>query len=271
MLRVLLVPVLLALLSTPLAAAGTQEAPELTDPAGDCANAAGNEYLDVVAAWVSDETEHDFRVNIALAKFVDTIAMGAGITVQFSHQGVQFGVVALYQGSPGWYYGNALVNEEGVSEVRDADGSFTPGEPAILSIQFFKDNFPHGDMTDNEIRSFFAATTDFKPLMPFLIAGQNPPVAAGTGQGDIPCDSAEGSGTYTFQVGGHAAHSGGDMDSGDNATAEAGADASANATASTGSGDPLVPQAAAGDKDTPAPALALVLVALLALARLRRR
>lgn len=268
--RFALALIVLLLAATPFATAGTPESPEMTDPAGDCGNAAGNEYIDVVSVWISDETTSDFRVNIALAKFLDAVAMGAGVTVQFSHQGVQFGVIGLYRGSSeGWYFGNALVDSAGVSEVRDSDGSFTPGEPAVLSIQFLKDNFPHGDSMDNELRDFYAATTDLKPLMPFFVAGQDPPFAPGSGSGELPCDEATSGATYTFQMGGHSAMM---MEGGEGDDTTANTTAPTNGTSPAASGDErLIPQAAAGEKDTPAPGLALVLVALLAIALMRRR
>src|SRR5688572_6390393 len=63
----------------PLSQAGTEEAPEITDPAGDqlivdtvpgCAPAAGCQAatrIDVLAVWIDAETETQFNVNIALS------------------------------------------------------------------------------------------------------------------------------------------------------------------------------------------------------------
>lgn len=92
--------------------AGTPEAPEVTDPAGDCEFAPGNQYMDVVAAWISDETPNDLNVNIQLASWTPVVSEGAGFTLQFRHQGVRFGVLAGFIAQT-WTYGNGEVNEEG--------------------------------------------------------------------------------------------------------------------------------------------------------------
>lgn len=48
--------------------------------------------MDVTAARVSDETETEFVANVALAAFDGAFAEGGtGYTLQFAHQGVQWG------------------------------------------------------------------------------------------------------------------------------------------------------------------------------------
>lgn len=261
------VAIFLVLCFAPGAIAGTQEAPEMTDAEGDCAFPPGNEYMDLTAAWISDETATDFNVNVAIAKFNDAMAAGTGITIQFTHQGVQFGVVGAHQGPDGWFYGNALVDESGVSEIVETSGSFTPGTPSILSVKFLKSNFPHGDATDNRLVDFFGGSVDLKPLLPFLATGQEPP--GSFSQGQVDCDDITGDVEYTFAVGDHSSHEmGGSADASDDTEAD---DATGDATSGAASPtEDLVPQAAP-DKGVPAPGLGLALVAVaLALAWRRR-
>jgi len=202
------------LLASPVAVAGTLEAPELTDAAGDCSYALGNEYADVVAGWVSDESSTHFNANIALAKWtLAQVAEFSGYTLQFTHQGKQFGAAAFYANGQ-WEYSNAFIDLDSgeMSEFVEAEGSFAPGEPSILSIQFAKAHFPHGDSADNSLRDFEAGTADFKWYGPSFITGQDNPVPPPF----FGCDVAAGDGIYEFSVGGHSTH---DM-SADNASAD---------------------------------------------------
>ncbi|HWG90853.1 MAG TPA: hypothetical protein VNZ52_08415 [Candidatus Thermoplasmatota archaeon] len=200
-----LLPLLLLALA-PLASAGTPEAPELTDPAGDCSFAPGNEYADVTAAWISDETPTDFTVNLALAKFTDAAAQATGYTIQFEHQGVGFGVVAFYFQNE-WFFGTGRVNADtgDVNEYNDTEGSFTAGTPAVLAIKFPKNLFPHTDPNDKALRRFTGGSADFKGEAPFFFDVPRPEQAPPLHQ---ICDLAEGQLTYVFTSGEHAGHGG---------------------------------------------------------------
>lgn len=251
---------LLTTIGAPFASAGTMEDPELSDAEGDCAFAPGNEYMDIVAAWVSDETAADFTVNMAIAKWSNEAGGGAAFTVQFTHQGVQFGVVAAYQGPDGWYYGNARVDSNGVNEMVETRGSFSAGTPSVLSIVFLKSHFPHTDATDTKLRSFTAGSADLKPALPFLITGQQTPLPLTDMM--IACDDASGTGEYEFAVGDHAQHGAGD---------NMGDMPSDDTTQAPPPSEPVAAQNAPTN-ETPAPGLALALVAaLLALVVLRKK
>ena len=255
-------------LVAPGALAGSADAPELTDPSGDCQFAPGNEYADVVSAWISDETAATFDVNLALAKWtLDQAGEWVGFTLQFEHQGKQFGVAAFYA-MGAWEFSNGYVDlEEGsTSEFTDAPGSFTPGAPALIKVTFDKSHFPHGDAADNQLRGFHAGTADFKGFAPFWLAGQDAPAQPPF----WACDEALSDATYTFTVGGHSSH---DMGSGD-ADAGAGAPASGAAPADEASASDEVEPAAAPPEDaneTPGPGLALLAAAVLVSLVARRR
>lgn len=230
---------------------------------------------------MSDESATHFTVNLALSKYTaDPLGFFVGYTVQFTHQGVTFGVLA-FNGGPafgGWSYSNGFVNFDSgeVENATEASGTFTPGSPALLSIQFDKALFPHGNGADNKLVGFKAGTADFKAPMPVWIV-------QGTSGVDVPaeppftvCDLAEGTGTYAFQVGGHAQHGSGAMggsgSAGGNATAPPtattttqGGGANLNASANGGAGD-------GDEKGAPGPGAALVLAAVgVALLAARRR
>lgn len=199
---------LLALLATSVAAparAGTIDAPELADPAGDCANPAMNEYLDIVAAWISDETEAAFNVNLAIAKWNEAAGEASGFSVQFSHQGVAWGVIVAYS-SPffgGWTYSTGQADEDSVSGFNETSGSFTPGTPAVITASFPKALFPHNDPSDNRLVDFNAFSADLKTYLPFAIAeGEGAPIDS-NGRW-VLCDEAVGDGTYEFRSGAHA-------------------------------------------------------------------
>jgi hypothetical protein len=269
-LRALTIPLLplllLATLLAPAASAGTLEAPEITDPEGDCAFTPGNEYMDIVAVWISDETAMDFNVNIAIPKWNDAAGVAAGFTVQFTHQGVQFGVVAASQGAQGWYYGNAVVDENGVSEMTDASGSFTPGSPNVLTVQFHKSNFPHGDAADDKLVSIWAGSVDLKPSLPFLVTGTEPPI--GFTESAIDCDDAESNAVYTFAVGDHSAHASGGSGDADDATGE-GSEGAASESAPPD--DAALKPQSAPEAETPGVGLVAVLAVVAGLAFARRR
>lgn len=252
----------------PLAAAGSAEAPEITDPAGDvaCFGPAGNEWADIISAWIDTETEDSFTVHIALAKFTaDTLATATGYTIQFSHQGVQFGAIAAYIPAPvgdGWQYDNGFIDTETgeLGDFQDAEGSFTPGTPAIISIEFSKDMFPHGDSTDNKLVGFSGGSADFKHWTPFFVAPADPPVPFQV------CDAVASSAEYVFQVGGHSQHA---TPSDTSAPTEDGA--TVNDSDETPESGGAVQPAATQDKDTPFAPVPLALLAVAMLALVRRR
>lgn len=245
----------------PVAAAGTIDAPELADATGDCAFAPGNEYLDVVSAWISDETATDFQVNLAIAKWTDVLGHAAGLTVQFTHQGTQWGVVYYYDAAlGGWMYWTGLVTEDEVTGFNETSGSFTPGEPAVLTATFPKNLFPHNDPSDNLLQEFTAVSLDLKPAWPTFFS----PTALPVFPPALLCDEAEGSATYAFGSGTHSAR--GTPAPEGNATAPTPEDATPTPASAT-----PAPDAEAG-KDTPAAGAlaALAVAAGVALARRRR-
>lgn len=264
----------LMLLAVPLASAGTAEAPEVTDAEGDasaCFGPAGNEYADLVSAWVSDETATSFVVNIALAKWTaDQLGTASGYTIQFTHQGKQFGVAAAYIPPPmasGWEFSNGYIDLETqeLKDFEDAEGSFTPGTPAILSIVFDKANFPHGEAMDHALHTFVGGSADFKNGIAGFVTGEELDMTI--------CDTVESSATYMFMTGDHSMSgmgaanetSDGDMDH-----------AQHQGGAATDAGDDVDAAAApAGDdgaqNDTPAPGLMLVALAGVAAALAARR
>lgn len=259
---------IVATLLIPLANAGTPEAPEVVDDAGDCELLPGNEYADIVSAWISDETADAFNVNIAIAKFNDLLGPFAGFALQFEHQGIRFGVAGLYSGPDGWVYGTGYIDFETgeVNNWTDVEGSFAPGTPAVLTIPFAKSNFPHANMADNSLRGFVGGSADFKPGAPFFVAP--PPV-----EWPLPtfhmCDDVESAATYDFAVGSHSMGAAG-------ASANATVAADGASTSVEGGGQEIVATAADGgdapSNDTPGPAVAVIvgLVALAAAARRRR-
>lgn len=265
--------IVFALVLAPTASAGTAEQPELTDPPGDCSFAPANHYADIVAAWISGETATSFDVNLALAEFSQPqLAEMSGYTVQFEHQGKQFGVVAFYwQGQ--WEFSTGFVNTDTgeASDFSDAEGTFTAGTPAIITVSFDKALFPHDDPNDNALRAFHAGTADFKPYAPFFFVPAALPVAPpflGA------CDTATSDATYTFGTGDHSGHgaaTGGDagapMGNATGSDADAGA---ANGTTGDGVAQ-LADQQGAGGNDTPGPSLALVAIAAAGAALARRR
>lgn len=199
----------------------------------------------------------------------DAAASGAGYTVQFTHQGVQFGVIAFYQSpADGWFYGNGFVDTETgeLSNFSDAEGSFDAAA-ALLAITFAKSHFPHGDSADNQLTAFEGGTADFKPLLPIFIAegvsGQGAPVAPDY----LDCDLAEGSVPYTFQTGGHSAHGG----SAGNATSGDGAPTNATTDDAPQPVSPAAAPTDEGTKESPGAGILLVALAALAVAVARRR
>lgn len=204
---------LAALLALPGASAGSSEAPELTDAAGDCAQPWANEYADIVAAWISDETETSFMVNMAINRWSDALGVGSGFTLQFEHQDVQFGAAAFYGGAAlgGWAYSNAYIDLETgqSSNFTPAEGSFAAGSPAIITVEFAKSFFPH-NRPDNALRSFEAGSADFKLFLPLFVA--SPPVGLPELVNGIlfdnvaACDVATSDAEYVFHVGGHSMH-----------------------------------------------------------------
>lgn len=272
--RILASLLLAAILAAPLASAGSQDAPEVTDDEGDaeCYAPAGNEWADVGGAWISDESATAFTVNIVVNKWTnDNAGAAVGYTLQFTHQDVQYGVAAAYVPAPfgtGWEYSNAFIDTETgeFGDFTDAEGSFTPGTPAILSIVFDKAFFPHGQAMDHTLSGFIGGSADFKNQVPFFIVGDDAPVPPPEFE---MCDLMESDAIYTFTTG---THSMGSMAEESNATAmdheamghEPGASASTESTA------PLSTQGG-GDKATPGLGILGAVLAIALVAALRRR
>ncbi len=260
------------------AVAGTPDAPELVDAAGDatgCYGGLANEYADVVAAWISDETATAFNVNIALEKWTaDALGTATGYTLQFEHQGVQFGAIGAYIPAPlgpGWDFSNGFVDTETgeLSNFQQAEGSFTPGSPALISVVFQKGHFPHSDSTDNRLVNFKGGSADFKNTA----ADSLDPTGTVPEQSFFICDTAESSATYTFTVGDHSTH---DMGGAGNMSMDdSGAGmAPANDSSTDGSMGSTAGRTAAstddGAKDTPAPGFLVVVGVAVAVAFVRR-
>lgn len=210
-------------------------------------------------------------MNIQLSKWTaDRIGAGTGYTLQFTHQGVQFGAVAFYGGGVlgEWSFATGFVDFDSaeVENATDAPGSFAPGTPALLSITFSKSLFPHADASDNALTAFRGGTADFKPPLPVW-------VAEGASGQDVPaepdyllCDLAESGASYVFQTGGHSTH-----DAGAQPAPSPEIDASATQVNATGDEAPAA-QAAPAKNAVPMPGLALALAAVgLALAARRPR
>lgn len=188
---------LLVVFLAPFASAGSAEEPEVVDPVGDCAFAPGNHYMDVTAAWISDETADAFNVNIKLAEWVQPVAEGAGFAVQFKHQGVEFGVLAGFIANQ-WAYGNGKVSNSEVESFNETSGSFKVNPP-VITILFHKDNFPHTNMMDNQLVDFSGGSIDLKPQEPFFFV----PATLPAYPPPVDCDTIQGTIPYEFQVGQH--------------------------------------------------------------------
>ena len=185
--------------------AGSRDAPEVPDAEGDCAFAAGNEYADMVAAWISDETATDFKVNIQLAKWSqDALASYVGYTLQFTHQDVQWGVASFYDPQGGWEWSTAFIDAES-GEMRnfsDTSGAWDAAS-ATMTIVFPKSLFPHSG-SDNKLTAFHGGSADFKKDMPLFIAQS---AGAPLPSPDIlVCDLVESAAVYEFTLGQHTTH-----------------------------------------------------------------
>lgn len=199
--RILLLGVVLLMLAG-VAGAGSRDAPEVVDAAGDCSFAPGNEYADIVASWISEETASEFTVNIQLAKWAqDALASYAGYTVQFTHQGVQWGVAALYDPQGGWQWSTGFIDTQTgqMANLSDTTGSWD-ASTATMSIQFQKTIFPHAG-SDNRLTGFVGGSADMKKDVPFFAAqGFGLPVAPGD---FLICDTVQSDAVYEFTVGQH--------------------------------------------------------------------
>ena len=250
-----LVPLLLVLV--PFASAGSAEAPELTDELGDCAVPYGNAYLDVVAAWVDGETETTFNVHLQLASFESGIAEGAGYSVQFTHQGLSWGIVAVRSTviADGWEFSTGRATADLAEGLEEAPGSFDEATSTI-TVTFPKGLFEHGDGGDTTLRDFVAMSADLRPAYPFFLGEE----AGLDGNGRwIVCDEAVGALDYAFTSGRHS-----------NQHAAHGAGAPPMEHVPAAAVEPA-PPAEAPTKETPLPAaLALLALALALVARAKR-
>lgn len=251
--------ILIALLSLAgLATAGSRDAPEVPDAQGDCSFAAGNEYADMVAAWISDETAMDFLVHIQLAKWTqDALGSYVGYTLQFTHQGVQWGVAGFYDPQNGWGWNTAQINAEQneLSNFSETTGTWDAAT-ATMSIAFPKSLFPHSG-TDNKLTGFSGGSADFKKDIPIFIAqGAGAPVPS---QDFLICDLVESSAVYEFTVGQHTMAP---------ATPDAPTDATSDAAVVTPTPATTAPTA---PRDTPGIGAAGLVAVLACLAAFRRR
>jgi hypothetical protein len=251
------------LLGIQLAAAGAPDAPEVSDASGDCAVPYGNEYLDITAAWIDNEDADSFDVHLALAKWNEQVAEGSGFAVQFSHQGVRWGIVAVYSSvlTEGWEFSTGVATAQLAEGFEDAPGSFDAASASMV-VTFPKSLFPHEDPTDRLVRDFQAMSADLRPAYPFFLGEE----AGLDGNGRwVVCDDATSAASYELTGHGAAAgeHAQHDGMAGDNATADASVDASAPTTQ-----DPA-PADAADEKSVPMP-FALVALALALALALRR-
>lgn len=259
----LLLVALVALIAP--ASAGSRDAPEVTDATGDCAFAAGNEYADIVAAWVSAETAQDFSIDLQLAKFTEQAAAFAGYTLQFTHQDVQFGVVAFFDpANGGWEFSTGYIDMTS-GEMRDFDdtsGAFDASS-ATLTILFPKSLFPH-DGDDNTLRGFVGGTADLKKDVPVFVAqGAGAPVP--TAGPLLICDQVESSAVYTFTTGQHTQHAGAATPT----TPSAGEDPSETAAGAPEPASPT-PTPSSPARGTPGVPLAALLLGVAGLALARR-
>lgn len=247
------------LVGVQLASAGSADAPELADAAGDCAIAYGKEYLDITGAWLDAETADTFDVHLQLAAWRAEIAEGSGYTVQFSHQGVTWGVVAVYSSvvAEGWEFSTGVATAELAENFEDAPGSFDAGTSSI-TVTFPKRLFPHVDANDTTVRDFVAMSADLRPAYPFFLGEE----AGLDGNGRwIVCDDAAGTGTFEFRAGAHSA---------EHSTHESGAaDAASVEAAPQDPAEDAPLQTQSSKKDTPL--ASLVAIGALVLAAMRRR
>lgn len=248
-----------------LASAGSPEAPEITDPAGDCAVPYGNLYLDITSAWIDNEDADSFDVHLALAGWEDEVAEGAGYAVQFVHQQLQWGVIAFYSPAVegGWVFWTGQATLADVSDTVDAVGSFDVGASTI-HVTFPKDLFPHVDATDTTLREIMAMSVDVRPAYPFIVGGDTPASTDPDGKW-VACDEAVSSATFQFTQGGHSvAHAPSDTAPSPSAGASGDVEGAAVEAAPT-----AATPAQTASKDTSLPAL--VAIGALLYAAMRRR
>lgn len=180
------------------ASAGSAEAPEITDPSGDCSVPYGNAYLDVVSAWVDGEDEDSFLAHVQLAGFQAALSPGSGLAMTFEHQGARYGVIAADTRpfETGWGFWSGTATETEVDTFEDAPGTFDEGT-GLLTVEFPKWLFPHAEAANRDLTGFRVFTADIRPALPFMLADLDE-----NGKW-IVCDVAESDAVYTFMVGGH--------------------------------------------------------------------
>lgn len=266
----LAIAALLGLALLPATLAGSEAEPEVTDAEGDCALPYGASYLDVVAVWIESETETSFVVATKLAAFDERVAEGAGYTIQFEHQGMTFGVVALYRpmSGAGWefYTGRVDAHEAESDTLTPRQGSFDAAS-ATFAIPFPKPLFPHRDASDRELRAFHAVSADLRPAYPFLLATDRL-VDGSSNDRWLVCDEATSDATYAFRTGAHSE----EHDHGAGVAEPPAAPAAAEAPAEGASPGAPAEADAPGARAVPLPAwLALVALAFSRVARSRER
>lgn len=259
MLRLLVA--LLVVASVPAASAGSRDAPEVADAADDCAYAPGNEYADIVAAWISDETAMDFLVNVQLSGWLEQAGGYAGYTIQFTHQGVQWGVVAFFDTVNGGWEWNTGYIDVATGQMRDfnqTQGAFD-ASTATMAIVFPKALFPHGS-DDNKLTAFVGGSADLKKDVPLFVAAElGAPVEPAGGM--LICDLIEGSAEYTFTTGQHTSRAP-ELDASSTATPTPEAEPTEEPAG--------IERSASDGKNTPFPPLPAILLLLACLAAAKR-
>lgn len=191
------------------ATAGSPEQPEVADASGDCALPYGAAYLDLTRAWIRGENATGFQVAMELARFDDATAEGAAYVVQFEHQGVRWGTLAMFRpvSDSGWAFFTGQIDSEraATDTFQPAVGTFDAGSSPIVTVAFDKAIFPHEHADDRELRGFYAGTADLRTAYPFVLATDSLSPRSSNGRW-LVCDEATSDATYTFQEGAHSAH-----------------------------------------------------------------
>jgi len=123
-----------------LAAAGSEDAPEITDPSGDASNPVFGNYGDILAAWIEAETPDAFTTVVKLAGFSDPQARGASAGVAFHYNGVDYYTLAFYDqnGAAGFWYGHIDRAALSPLDQNTTTGEIHAGQPAYLRAVFPK-------------------------------------------------------------------------------------------------------------------------------------
>ncbi|MHB8606044.1 MAG: hypothetical protein ACYDCK_12400 [Thermoplasmatota archaeon] len=170
MARPLVVAALVSLaLLAPLALAGSEQAPELADPAGDTADPATGQNGDLLAVWIAEETATDFQVHFKLAS---STTPGNALTFWGAAwkvpKGGFYAAIFLDQsGAPSYDVGR-WSDTQGPIDFNVTKGTFTAGAPARGSVVVPKALF--GKLAGpTKLAELQAATYDAKGDAPFFL------------------------------------------------------------------------------------------------------